>query len=141
MDKAIRQKFGLVGGKIKVTKVYRKEMDFDHADTKNHPGTGAWIFITTDGKLGQANTYSGNLGRNYSLQTSDMPDEKSLKKRLKEYKEVTDLATEPGGDVFELVGNTPAPTPETPAATPPVPTEEEKADEAAEEIVDGTTPA
>lgn len=139
MDKALRQKFGLSGKPIKCVKLYRKEMDFDHQETKAHPATAAWVYITADGKLGQAQTYSGNLGRNFNSDSSiyPMPGEKELKKRLKGYEEVTEEL--PGSECFELV--TPGQedmeggeeTEGTDTTTPE--------DQAADELVNGTPAA
>lgn len=124
MEKSLRQKFGIQGTPIKCTKLYRKSMDFDHAETRENPGTGAWVYITPDGQWGQAQTYSGNLGRNYSPQLYPMPDGKSKEKRLKPYVEVVDPSAIAGGDCFELVGQEATDAPNTDPVDAPAPDQE-----------------
>lgn len=130
MDKNSRKKYGQTGQAIQCTKLYRKSMGFDHPETAANPGTGAWIFITPDGKWGQAQTYSGNLGKHYSPQLYEMPDEKSKGKRLKSYTEVVDPSAVAGGDCFQLVGLAPNPSTDTLASVPP-----DDASKAADELI------
>lgn len=118
VDKNVRQKYGINGKAVKVVKLYRKGMDFDHAETRENPGTGAWIGVTPDGKMVQAQTYSGNLGRNYSPQLYDLPDQKSLDKRLKAYTPVTEINPTDGSDCFEIVDLTTGTEPKDDAEVP-----------------------
>ena len=91
-NKALRLKFGVSMAPIAATRVYRKPMDFDHKNVD----TQSWILITPDNKIVRANSYDGNLKKNYDAKqfTHEVPltngeiDEKALTRKLKGYTQV-----------------------------------------------------
>jgi hypothetical protein len=111
--KANRTKFGVTGKPVRAIRAFRKDMDFDHKDTK----TESWILITPENTLVRANLYNGQAGKNFDPKTLTHPapaDTKELNRKLKGYTEVSvNLCP-----IAEAVAQTPA-APATPAAEAP----------------------
>jgi hypothetical protein len=93
-----RQRFGIHGTPVPATKVYVKDMAFDHDGvSKNSDGTTterietkSWIVMTPDGRRCHLNTYNGNVGPKVdpAAFTYDMLPTKEMNKKLRKYKEV-----------------------------------------------------
>jgi hypothetical protein len=102
-SKTLRKQFGIARAPLAISpdaKVYRKDMEFDHAETKAE----SWVVLDPKlvhpdfsksaevGTLIRANTYNGNLGEKaIQLNPSncrDIPETKELTKKLKGYTEV-----------------------------------------------------
>lgn len=103
---SLRSVLGLSQSKMEAVKVYRKDMAFDHADVKAE----SWIVVTPDGNRVHANTYDGNLGRNFDASqfTYPIPEPKAWAKKLKGYTEV------PTSSCPFVISATGTPTPEAP---------------------------
>ena len=135
-----RDRLGYLSAPVQAKKVFFRPLNnFDHAETLNHPQTGAWIVVLADESIMRANTYSGNLGRNYTPQTAPKPDEKQWKKWTRDYDEVP-VANCPFAVAVAAA--------ETPKVEPPVgeepkseePTESKTGDELVDELIEGETP-
>jgi hypothetical protein len=96
--KVLRAKYGVHGVPTPATKVYVKDMAFDHDGVnKNSDGsttekieTKSWILITPDGRRCHLNTYNGEVGAKVDPAnfTYDALPPKEMAKKLKKYREV-----------------------------------------------------
>lgn len=87
VTKEDRIRFGKSGQPIPATRVFVRDMEFDHEDVR----TQSWILINEEeGTRSYVNSYDGNLGVKNSPQVHPYsPDDKKFIKKLdKEYEEV-----------------------------------------------------